>query len=651
MKRVLPLCIGMTLLCQTLAPAYAEPLYDTVKKSMDAALRGDDVEEEVAAYVGAVSKEKKWEIVADDVKDILKGDKSVCDKYEKLKGTTLCAETFASVQALVQRENAIREAGRHMQSVATSYELPVSEIPRKSRTVIGDLGAVLNLWAATDRGQKKEEDETDGGGKIIVIPAADESVEGSEKEIEGSFRMIADHLNGMSKEERAAVVWHLRYGINQNGTLKTSIIGPKGNENLDADYLKDCEDSERRYLCDMPSEGDLDLENHLDNFLSAHLTGSLNDLLKASPIGDEDTVYFQFDDKAQALLPDGIIVWARWNKLKDPTEGQFDLGLDWEYPLEPVLPSLLTDQEKPILGGNYPPEPALLRTAVEEMKGKPDPLPYWMDGIGLCTMSMARNGYLCRPVTQSAEEGCPDPEDADKDSVTLVGCAVDEKEKTTVAGPDVCEDIGWKGEYGKADCSNFSGAIYSNTIGNNLCFIGECAETSLETHRVTGGRTPAGVQDMAYPYDNPLAGSPLGNFLSAPTGGQPVLPPYKPLEPVREFDAALCALVGLPAGMPAALCTVAADRRLDAPLGDAPSTVLDMTQMQEREALTADDTAMLAESVGMRMGTELYARNLRVMSKSLSEVLGTATQLFNEIASIDFPTEMCPMGMVPPESQ
>lgn len=644
MRRIAMLLIGLVLLPPLLSPlpmAHAKPLYDTIKEDSEKQLQSAGADDEVAKFVEAIAKEKKWGVTQEEIAQIMKGDSGVCAKHPEINGYG-CFTILAEIKNLVTMESSVRLAGRRLQSIATSYELPVSEIPGRSSTISGDLNGVVNLWKAGTGSVTA----SGSGNTIPTVAIEDKDM------ISPLLQNLAGVLGGLSKEERIGAVWKYQYGERLvRGQRAPTFPAPTV---LATDG---CDKTERRMHCKR-------WEN-VENALDAIWT----ELRKKYGTNPELPVfYLTVPKELEGELPDDIILWARMDK--DPKHPAGDVGLQWKYPFEPVLPSLTDEKGDPILGGNYPPAPlpkgeekaaqtteggrtlttkeqaAQKREEVKKEEEKKE------EGSGLCSMSFALRGYLCHPVTQSSAQGCPKPEDADKDAVTLVGCTFEGKEKTTEVGPDVCQDILWQATDKEKKpttnvCTPEALTKYRNTIGNNLCFIGQCVEQSLETHRVTGGRTPAGVQDRAFPNDDLLAGSPLGNFLTAPTAGHPILPAYKPLVPVREFEAALCALVGLPAGTSSALCTIAANRRADAPLGDSLSTILSIADIGAAQSLTSAEAASLAESVGTRMGTDLYARNLRVMSKTLAEVLGVASKLLKEMQSIDFPTEMCPMGLPP----
>ena len=52
---------------------------------------------------------------------------------------------------------------------------------------------------------------------------------------------------------------------------------------------------------------------------------------------------------------------------------------------------------------------------------------------------------------------------------------------------------------------------FENTIGNNLCFIGQCIEQSWEEERIVPGRMPLNVGDEAFPWDSCIGTEPAAN--------------------------------------------------------------------------------------------------------------------------------------------
>lgn len=193
-------------------------------------------------------------------------------------------------------------------------------------------------------------------------------------------------------------------------------------------------------------------------------------------------------------------------------------------------------------------------------------------------------------------------------------------------------------------CTPATETNYMNRIGNNICYIGQCAEQSVELHRITGGRSPAVTQDGVSPFADPQTGTALGNLLSNPPLSQYRFPAYRPELLVRTLDEALCQSAGLPALMPPALCAAEATRQLQLTRVTGLETALGLVRQNTEQNIDLRDTLNLARGIGVRTGTELYSDYLRESSRSFAEVIGMATRLLEQLNTISFPTEMCPIS-------
>jgi hypothetical protein len=188
---------------------------------------------------------------------------------------------------------------------------------------------------------------------------------------------------------------------------------------------------------------------------------------------------------------------------------------------------------------------------------------------------------------------------------------------------------------------------YINRIGNNLCYIGQCAEQTLELHRITGGRESAVVQGEAFPYDDPATGSELGTIINNTPEYSDIPPPYQPGKLLRELELKLCQLQGLPPQTPPALCTFQAGRRLSLPLMlYHQNTDSLLTQTQQQKDATAE-TLSLGLALGTRAGTDLIKNQMNLAANAIADILASANSLMQELDTIDFPTQMCPLDSTP----
>lgn len=195
----------------------------------------------------------------------------------------------------------------------------------------------------------------------------------------------------------------------------------------------------------------------------------------------------------------------------------------------------------------------------------------------------------------------------------------------------------------KMSCRPGCEAKYDNTIGNNLCYIGQCLEESLEEHRLVPGRIPYTVQDEAFPWDACMNEDPqLGTFVSVPPLTRTFLPKYRGQEFLQELDTLLCQINGLPRLSPPILCAFQSSKRLSLPLQTYFNTAL---SLEEQDKKQVDHTANLQESVGniaTRIGTTLYKEYLEKGLREFSELIKSASVLGKQMGESTFPTVACP---------
>ncbi len=192
-------------------------------------------------------------------------------------------------------------------------------------------------------------------------------------------------------------------------------------------------------------------------------------------------------------------------------------------------------------------------------------------------------------------------------------------------------------------CSPGCQTKYQNTIGNNLCYIGQCVEQSVEQSRVIPGRMPLVAGDEAFPWDTCAVSDPqAGGLITLPAISPPLLPAYNPRLLVESLDRALCQINGLPSSTPPILCQFDYLRRLDIPGSDYVSTVLSFTaQIEENETPTLALQRM-TQSISTRIGTSLLSRYLSWAGMVLSDTLRTGNQLLRAMEKTQFPLTTCP---------
>ncbi len=909
MKRTLS-CIGLVLLLLTIGQsALAKPIYERFKETVERELDTEKLEPELSAYLSAFEAKKKNVTVTEtDVNKLLQGDASgVCGKFPKdTKESSVigCTDLTESLDRMRRDEARVRETARLLQAAATSYELPISQLPDRAVKISTDLRAIVNMWSAGT-----------GSMKSSVSGAMLRTQDGNVQAMSGMLMKVGSKLSQLSSEERIAAVWRYQYGFRLvKGDRDPLYPAPP----LDTAAVN----TERQFLFKRWDT----VETAMDE-LWQYAAGDTFD----PPLKNNEYALYSFPKSLmEGAMPDNIILWIRMDKNTEgtPAHPLGDVGLAWGTALEPVMPSLITSGGEPILGGNYPPEPAaeshglcsdpamqrgfLCRALLVTAPGDRCPLDSGIDptkiSLTMCTETPPKIGTWCcdksnrqcSPTATStacvegggspsataqgcAANGCIVPplapvfccmKNTNKQcvetitsstcivqggspSATAEGCVTNgcqdpavQNARYTIAGPDVCSDVtyrekrgpfdpdtqctvnmhcetscgyaegltklkddkgvidvcvkkgprtvvatyllyhelhhvyqqcnqkpGWsnydlidartdlsneqkkllknqaccrqEGEAYRGQCDlmerdgvfanvppidgvtlnaevcaevltdyscgprdGYDGCetsrtyppgfkdklfeieqssnpknvgkscedvnpvtgkprmfedarvqtlkdtlerrsdictpgqtnIYANRIGNNMCYIGQCVEESLELNRLVGGRSPTGVGDSLAPFDSPRTGAPLGNLLINPATAEELLPRYNPALLMHDMETALCQLQGLPPRTPPILCAIEYSQRLRLPIQDQIKQVQSMIGQEEAEQDAVSQLLSLAPALGSRIGTSFYATYLHTASRELSGVLGVAVQLFTQMKSITFPTQMCPLA-------
>lgn len=192
-------------------------------------------------------------------------------------------------------------------------------------------------------------------------------------------------------------------------------------------------------------------------------------------------------------------------------------------------------------------------------------------------------------------------------------------------------------------CSPGCPVKYQNTIGNNLCSIGQCVEQSIEQSRVIPGRMPFVVGDEAFPWDSCAATeSETAALITLPAISPPLLPAYNPRLLVESLDRFLCQINGLPLSTPPILCQFNYQRRLDIPTSDYISTALSFAEQINENETPTESFQRMTQSMATRIGTSLLTRYLAWAGTALTDTLRTGNTLLNAMEKTQFPLLTCP---------
>lgn len=370
-------------------------------------------------YLRGIYRER-WPMTAAEMEAAVRGQPwTACASAEATaqRNDAGCALALENIQLLAGEEQAIRTFGRTVQRIAAAQELPLSETPGRPFHLATDLSGIINIWRA---GENRPEDAEEQPALVRTWTPREGSA--AYEDLRTVIDDLVEEFSGLGPEQRTAAVARYQYGVRLvAGERAPAYPAPVPDAHSGPG-------TERQYVFRSWNG----IEDVLRRAHAALPTGESLD----PPLAANETAYVLLPDGLRNALPHNLLLWMRvGSRGDDGADRTGDAGLSWMYPLEPLLPALLSDEDSrrdaPILGGRYPPEP--------------------QEGRGLCSMPLAARGYLCRHMT--APDGqCPD-ENLDRDAITLLSCTSEEQPTVTVAGADVCADIQWRAPSNEQLCA------------------------------------------------------------------------------------------------------------------------------------------------------------------------------------------------------
>ncbi|MEI8229869.1 MAG: hypothetical protein WCG83_01905, partial [Candidatus Peregrinibacteria bacterium] len=157
----------------------------------------------------------------------------------------------------------------------------------------------------------------------------------------------------------------------------------------------------------------------------------------------------------------------------------------------------------------------------------------------------------------------------------------------------------------KNSCSPGCRSRYENTIGNNLCMLGQCTEQMTEESRLIPGRTGLISADESYPWDACIRPDPRNASLTLlPVIAPPPIPSYSPAALIESLDRALCQVSGLPASMPPVLCAFAMGRLLSDPPVTFAALGLSLGNQITEQKNPMEALRLMMPSIAVRLGVQ-----------------------------------------------
>tara|TARA_B100001971_G_C18258664_1_gene584605 strand:- start:1504 stop:3891 length:2388 start_codon:yes stop_codon:yes gene_type:complete len=186
-------------------------------------------------------------------------------------------------------------------------------------------------------------------------------------------------------------------------------------------------------------------------------------------------------------------------------------------------------------------------------------------------------------------------------------------------------------------------AEYRNTIGNNMCYLAQCIEQSIEEQRILPGKWTFVTQGQSFPWDAETKPDPLiGAILPTPPLPFSRLPDYRPQRLAIELDLALCQQNGLPLQQIPIECAFKVIRQLTIAPAELPMFSSSILRQTVQESSVTWGLQTSAPAIGTRVATGLYKKYLSYAGKAFAELINSANIMFGGLANIEFPTLQCP---------
>jgi hypothetical protein len=515
-----------------------------------------------------------------------------------------CQSAYDAIRKIAERETATLRLGRRLQVTATHYEEPISSFSVQPSELSAAYLEVLQVWGIPLNASSTSLPQL----RLLSL--------GNDEETMMLLQSLDGTLQSLPREEqRTAAVWRYQYGL--------SFVEQKSAA-TDPDRQSG-PGTERQYLFARPP----DVERSLRDLRNA-VVRKVDPPLLAGEI-------------AMALLPlrENVFAWAyvRDGSKDVPGEDALplqDVGLRWDTALNPVLPSLLADENTAIVGGTYPPPP------VRSPEG--DALA--AGGSGLCDSLSGRQGFLCSTRTRRTmgTGSCLEPPPPPKDNTIILSpCSPPSSSTGANALRDICKQLRSSSSASSAQpCQPGGEASYPYTVIGHACFVRECAERTYG-HTVIPKRDPLVAQEDTSPWDHCREPDPEPEPLKIPAAAAlPVFPAYNPEARAKELLLQYCQSRGRPPTLPPVLCQTSPSASLALTNVMAAFTGLSLTREWDTHA--QEEYLEAAEAQGLDRGTTLEREYLRLVSAAINGTLRTTVDVLRQMAMNTFPTAMCPLN-------
>lgn len=354
------------------------------------------------------------------------------------------------------------------------------------------------------------------------------------------------------------------------------------------------------------------------------------------------------------LTVPNVRLWAR----KD------DLGLMWQYPSHYARVKIKE-------AGNYPKKRVMAGSGADALaypfsySGSVTPPPTVVSP--LCSRTVGRFGYLCRPLSPTAPS-CSSQSTSSSSSaasnvasITLIKCA--DTGGITTSGPRICPDFNRLYQdtglplltpdgkpnpaLAPADrdeiCSPSAAVTYAHDIPSNACYVGLCVLQSLDKHTLIPGRNSVLSGEQSAPYAACIRPDPqLGTYMEVATNSPYPLPMYIGHLLVRDFDREYCLRSGEPPLGLAGLCGFDNDSRARSP--DVSQTAFSFFLAHDESAIIGDQIQLMAAAaaIGQRAALDQTIETEQKVFAAVTNFVSQIADLLKSLSRAPLTKTPCP---------
>jgi len=198
-------------------------------------------------------------------------------------------------------------------------------------------------------------------------------------------------------------------------------------------------------------------------------------------------------------------------------------------------------------------------------------------------------------------------------------------------------------------------AEYKNTIGNNLCYLGQAIEESIQDQRLLPGRAPFVMGEQSFPFDAcsesdqvvrliEEGNNDVGDHIyldDLPTVEPPRFPKYTLQSLIHKLDEQLCERLGMPRYLPVSFCIMRQPAAATITQHSISEKSFNMLEGHLGEEDTARKNSIILDGLVQRVITKMYSEFGFQHHTILEAILASVVEHYTAVSKVKFPETMC----------